>query len=388
MAEDRELTGTGTEESAATEPTVPTPEILTETAETAPANAATTEPVTGTETVETIPVATPEILTETEEIAPTNATVTGTETVKTIPVATPETVTATKTVPVPTPGARREPNPVMKRILATRESFHRAVGEFTPRWRAYWKQWPRTFLVWFLLLLCLSLLVWRFLPGDVTVGTYTPAQGLFIPITVFGGPLIIALFIATHGGLETYSNTVAVKGIGLRLIDFFFKVSEWAINLLPSNRARRENISPPTNGIVDLPFPGLGFQGFLDRYILSDTVSSARVVETVSRYQLQNLGTIAVNFLIVYILIKLPAIVLWETLSLSLEWGVYKLGFWMARVPFPPLTIYHWELFFVENIAVAFVIFFQEVKLDTAKTTHIDEESAAIQAGEAGIHES
>jgi hypothetical protein len=292
----------------------------------------------------------------------------------TVPVVKTETVSQkSPSATVPPVQIPKEPNPVMKRVIAFRQSLNAAVGKVTPPLTAYLKQWPRTFLVWFLFLLCLSVLVWRFLPGDATVGNYTPAQGLFIPITIFGGPLILAVFIATHGGLEWYSNTVAVKGIGLRLIDIFFKLTSLIGNLLPFRRNRSEEIISPHSGIADLPFPGLGFQGFIDRYIPPETATAEQVLEKVSRYQLQNLGKIAINFFIVYVLVKLPAIILWEFLSLSLEWSVYKVGFSLARVPFPALTIYHWELFLIENIAVALVIFFQEVRLDTAKTNHIDE---------------
>jgi hypothetical protein len=80
------------------------------------------------------------------------------------------------------------------------------------------------------------------------------------------------------------------------------------------------------------------------------------------------MGSIAINFFTVYLLIKLPTIILWEAISLALEWGVYQIGFWIAHTPFPTLTLYHWELFVIENLAVAIVIFFQEIKIDTART--------------------
>jgi hypothetical protein len=219
--------------------------------------------------------------------------------------------------------------------------------------------------VWFLALLCLSLFVWRFAPGDAALSTYTPAQGLLIPISVFGGPGIIAFFIATHGGLEWYSNTIAAKGFGLALIDTFLKVRATVLRSL-GFKGKEQKIS--LDGVVDLPFPGLGHEGFQEHYLgKSESVKSPEVVEAIARYQLDNLGSIAVNFLTVYLLIKLPTIILWEILSLALEWGVYQLGFWIARTPFPTLTLYHWELFVIENLAVALVIFFQEVKLDTSR---------------------
>jgi hypothetical protein len=304
--------------------------------------------------------------------------VTGTNTAAT---SEPEGVTTGETgsVEAPTPEIPPEANSVQKPAIAAPQWIKAIAGRVNPPVVAYLKQWPKTFVVWFLLLLCLSLLVWNFLPGDVAISGYTPAQGLFIPITVFGGPLIIAIFIATHGGLKWYSNTVAVKGIGLRLIDTFFKFTTWLGNISPFSGHPGKEDNSAQSGIADLSFPGLGLQGFLDRYIEPDRTTSAAILETVSRYQLQNLGQIAINFFIVYVLVKLPAIVLWEVLSLTLEWSVYKLGFSLFRVPFPPLTIYHWELFLVENIAVAVVIFFQEVRLDTAKTSHIKEKKKVTE---------
>jgi hypothetical protein len=298
--------------------------------------------------------------------------VTGTNTEAT---SEPEGVTTGETgsVGAPTPEILPRANSVQKPAIAVPQWMKAIAARVNPPVIGYLKQWPKTFVVWFLLLLCLSLLVWNFLPGDVAVSGYTPAQGLFIPITVFGGPLIIAIFIATHGGLQWYSNTVAVKGIGLSLIDTFFKFTAWLGKISPFSPHQEKEENSSHSGIADLSFPGLGLQGFLDRYIEPELTTSESVLETVSRYQLQNLGQIAINFFIVYLLVKLPAIILWEVLSLTLEWSVYKLGFSLFRVSFPSLTIYHWELFLVENIAVAVVIFFQEVRLDTAKISQLEE---------------
>lgn len=253
-------------------------------------------------------------------------------------------------------------NPLQKGVLAFRASVNNVVGEIAPRWKAYRNQWPKTFLTWFLVLLALSLLVWRFLPGDAGTSIYTPAQGLIIPLSVFGGPAVIAAFIASHSGLEWYTNTVTVKGIGLLLLDYFFKFRALVLRTLTFGKEKEEI---PTDGIIDLPFPGLGYQAFHDRYFSKNqSANSEHVLEAVAQYQLSNLGSLAINFLTVYLLIKLPAIVLWEAISLALEWGVYWVGFRLAKVPFPALTFYHWELFIAENLAVAVIILFQKVKID------------------------
>lgn len=257
------------------------------------------------------------------------------------------------------------PQVIGERAIALRTFATDVIKGIGPRWKAYRRQWPKTFFTWFLSLLVLSLIVWRFIPGSVAMGTYTPAQGLLVPISVFAGPAILAAFIASHSGIEWYSNTVAVKGLGL--IKYFFKFRALVQRALAFfHKGEPKN---PTNRVIDLPFPGLGYQAFHEQYLsTSETVTSQQILETVARYQLDNLGGITLNFLSLYLLIKLPAIILWEVASLTLEWGVYWVGFWVAHIPFPTLTLYHWELFVTENLAVAIVIFFQEVKIDTQRT--------------------
>jgi hypothetical protein len=256
-------------------------------------------------------------------------------------------------------------NPFQAKVIALQKSWANFKEYWSPRWQAYREQWPRTFLTWFLSLLVLSVLVWRIAPGDASISTFTPAQGLLIPISVFGGPAIIAAFIASHSGLDWYSDNIGVKALGLAILDSFFKLRAVVLRSLGFNTTERK-IS--TNGIIDLPFPGLGYQGFKEERIAPDEdVSPEKTLESLIQYQLDNIGSIAVSFFGVYLLIKLPTIILWEVLSLTIEWAVYKFGFWIAHIPFPELTLYHWELFAIENLAAAVVIFFQEIKIDTSK---------------------
>jgi hypothetical protein len=282
-----------------------------------------------------------------------------------LPKTEAEEIPSSPTV-APEPETPERVNPLKERLVAGRSWVTGVIRGIAPRWRAYQEQWPRTFLTWFLALLALSLLVWRFAPGDAAISTYTPAQGLLIPISVFGGPAILAAFIASHSGLQWYSDNVGVKRIGLALIDYFFKFRAWIRRTIGLERSP---VQISSHGIMDLPFPGLGYQAFQEQQTAqNESVSSEQLVEAVARYQLDNMGSIAVNFLTVYLLIKLPTVILWEAISLFLEWGVYKLGFSIARIPFPTLTLYHWELFVIENLAVAIVIFFQEIKIDTSRT--------------------
>ena len=265
--------------------------------------------------------------------------------------------------------------PLKEQAKPVRSKFTPGIKGIGPGFKAYLEQWPRTFLTWFLTLLALSLLVWRFIPGSDILSGFTPAQGLIIPVTVFLGPAILAAFIATHNGIEWYSNTVAVKGIGLAVIDVFLKLRALVLKILPFNNRQGKTAN---DKIADLSFPGIGYEAFNEKYLHKNAqLSSEEVLEAVTQYQLEHMGSIAINFFIVYVLIKLPAIILWEAASLTLEWGVYQAGFWLAHIPFPTLTLYHWQLFVLENLAVAFVIFFQEIKIDTNKA-HIQHKDASL----------